>query len=273
MKKNIKKIVKEKYGKIAHGGTRCCAPKSSCCSGGETEDFRLAVGYSDTDIQSAQGADLSLGCGNPTALASLEPGETVLDLGSGAGFDCFLAAKRVLPGGKVIGLDMTPEMIDKAKENAKKGNYSNVDFLLGEIEDIPLPDQSVDVIISNCVINLSPNKASVFEEAFRVLKPGGRLMVSDIVLSEELPDVIRNNVAAYVGCVAGALLKDQYISLFTETGFEDIEVIHEVPFNLRHRTSDPTSQAVLQDRYIVKDQLESISHTILSISITGRKPL
>ena len=160
------------------------------------------IGYSEEEMTAVpEGANLGLGCGNPTAMASLKEGETVLDLGAGAGFDCFLAAGKVGPEGRVIGIDMTPEMLEKARENAQKGNFSNVEFRLGEIENLPVADGIIDIIISNCVINLVPDKDRVFSEAFRVLKPGGRIMVSDIVLTKELPDFIKNNMAAYVGCI------------------------------------------------------------------------
>jgi arsenite methyltransferase len=169
----------------------------------------LAVGYKKEELDSVpEGANLGLGCGNPTALASLEKGETVLDLGAGAGFDCFLAANIVGVDGLVIGVDMTPEMVDKARSNARKGGYKNVDFRLGELEHLPVADNSVDVLISNCVINLTPYKAAVFNEAFRVLKHGGRFVVSDIVLLKELPHAVKQSVAAYVGCLSGAIMKD-----------------------------------------------------------------
>jgi arsenite methyltransferase len=174
-----------------------------------------------------EGSNLGLGCGNPNAIASLEEGETVLDLGSGAGFDCFIAANKVGSKGKVIGVDMTSEMIDKAKRNAKKGHYDNVEFRLGEIEKLPVSDNSVDVVLSNCVINLSTDKEKVFQEAYRVLRPGGRLMISDIVLSKELPESVRNNVSAFAGCVSGAVLKDEYLKLIENTGFKEVKVTNE----------------------------------------------
>ncbi len=194
----------------------CSSGTKSCCGSGSISTAREIsknIGYSDADIDAVpEGANLGLGCGNPVALASLKEGETVLDLGSGAGFDSFLAAERVGTEGKVIGVDMTPDMLDKARENARKGNYKNVEFRLGEIENLPVADNAVDVIISNCVINLAPDKKRVFDEAFRVLKPGGRLMVSDIVLTKELPAALKNSIEAYVGCVAGASKKDDYLS-------------------------------------------------------------
>jgi SAM-dependent methyltransferase len=186
------------------------------------------LGYSLEDLKSVpEGANLGLGCGNPVALASLKEGETVLDLGSGAGFDSFLAANRVGQFGKVIGVDMTPEMVETAQANAKKNDYKNVEFRLGEIESLPVDNNTIDVIISNCVINLSPDKPQVFQEAYRVLKSGGRLMVSDMVLLQELPKAIKGSVEAYVGCIAGASLKDDYLKMINEAGFDNITVINE----------------------------------------------
>jgi ubiquinone/menaquinone biosynthesis C-methylase UbiE len=174
-----------------------------------------------------EGANLGLGCGNPVAMASLKEGEVVLDLGSGAGFDAFLASPRVGKTGRVIGVDMTPEMLEKAMANARKGKFSNVEFRQGEIEKLPVEDHSVDVIISNCVINLSPDKEAVFKESFRVLKPGGRLMVSDLVLVKDLPDTIKESVEAYVGCLAGAIRKDEYLKFIKLAGFQDVKVISQ----------------------------------------------
>jgi len=208
-KKEIKKKVKEGYAKVAKQETTCCAPIDVCCDNTSTSvDISKKIGYTDDQLDSVPNeSNLGLGCGNPTALASLKEGEIVLDLGSGAGFDCFLAANKVGKQGKVIGIDMTPEMIKKARENAEKGNYSNVEFRLGEIEKLPVENTSVDVIISNCVINLSPDKKQVFNEAYRTLKNGGRLVVSDIVLLKELPEIIKNSVEAYIGCISGAIMK------------------------------------------------------------------
>jgi len=223
----IKKAVREGYAKVVSQKGSCCASSSCCCGNSNSaQTISKAIGYTDEELQSVpEDANLGLGCGNPVALASLTEGETVLDLGSGAGFDCFLAAKRVGSRGKVIGVDMTPAMIDKARENAQVSNCANVEFRLGEIENIPAADNSVDAVISNCVINLSPEKERVFSEAFRVLKPGGRLMISDIVLLEELPDFIKSSIAAYVGCVSGAIKKDEYIGAIENAGFQKVEIL------------------------------------------------
>jgi ubiquinone/menaquinone biosynthesis C-methylase UbiE len=230
------------------------------------------VGYSDEDLGSVpEGANLGLGCGNPVALASLKKGETVLDLGSGAGFDCFLVADRVGKKGKVIGVDMTPEMLEKARDNARKGNYKNVEFRLGEIENLPVADNSVDVIISNCVINLSPDKQRVFQEAFRTLKPGGRLMVSDMVLLKELPDSIRNSVTAYVGCISGAVLKDEYIKTIKAAGFRKVKIIEETSFPIECMTNDPTAWAVLKDSGTSLREVRAAAGSVLSVKVSGVK--
>jgi ubiquinone/menaquinone biosynthesis C-methylase UbiE len=191
----------------------------------------MAVGYSVEELQAIpEEARMGLGCGNPTALASLKEGEVVLDLGAGGGIDCFLAAVAVGKTGRAIGVDMTPEMIHRARDNARNGGYDNVEFRLGEIENLPVADDTVDAVISNCVINLAPDKARVFDEAYRVLTPGGRVMVSDIVLVKELPEDIRNSLAAYAGCVAGALRKEDYLTTIAEAGFENVEVVSEQSF-------------------------------------------
>lgn len=224
----IKKIVRDGYAKALSQNTSCCQTKSCCGGIDQAKYISKKVGYSDSEINAVpEGANLGFGCGNPVALASLKEGDIVLDLGSGAGFDAFLAAQRVGKKGRVIGVDMTSEMIAKAKENAKKGKYTNVEFRLGEIEKLPVEDNSIDVIISNCVINLSPDKEAVFKDAFRVLGSGGRLMVSDLVLAKDLPKEIKDSVEAYVGCLAGAILKDEYLDSIRIAGFQDIRVISE----------------------------------------------
>jgi len=227
----IRKMVREGYAQRAKTGTSCCGSSSPCGCGPTVDDVSRGVGYTDADLQAVpDGANLGLGCGNPVTLASLKPGETVLDLGSGPGLDCFLAAQRVGPTGRVIGVDMTPEMLERARANARKGGYDNVEFRLGEIEHLPVADSSVDAIISNCVVNLSPDKPAVFREAFRALRPGGRLMVSDIVLLHELPDTVRKSLEAYVECVAGASLKDEYLDAIRGAGFQDVRVIDETTY-------------------------------------------
>lgn len=215
-----KRIVEESYSKIARGNKCCC----SC--GVSEKDISRSIGYSEAEMDLVPEANLGLGCGNPTALANIKNGDVVLDLGSGAGFDSFLVSRKVGNEGKVIGVDMTEEMIDKAKENAEKYGYKNVEFKLGDIENLPLEDNSVDAVISNCVINLAPNKDKVFSEAFRVLKSGGRMYVSDIVLLEELSDEQKNSDELLTGCVAGASLKEDYLKKIKNAGFE-IKVLGE----------------------------------------------
>ena len=230
------------------------------------------IGYSEEEIRSApEGANLGLGCGNPVAIASLKPGETGLDLGAGAGFDCFLAANQVGRSGKVIGVDMTTEMVEKARENAEKGKYNNVEFRLGDIEALPVDDDSVDVVISNCVINLTPNKGKAFEEAFRVLKPGGRIMISDIVLLQELPDFIKNSAEAYVACVAGASLKEDYINTVKEAGFQDVAIVDETSFPLDCLGNDPMIQPVLENWGVTSDQVNEAVNSIVSIKVSAIK--
>ena len=227
---NIHKTVREQYGKRAQAGSSCCGTTPSCCDSAQTISTKL--GYSEGELGSIpEGADLGLGCGNPTALASLKPGETVLDLGSGAGIDCFLAASLVGKTGQVIGVDMTAAMIDRARENAKKNDIENVEFRLGEIEHLPVADGTIDAVISNCVVNLSPDKPQVFGEVYRALKPGGRMMISDIVQLKPLPEAILKSIEAYVGCIAGASLKQDYVSMIQAAGFRDVEILSETTFD------------------------------------------
>lgn len=228
-KEDIRSTVREHYGSIAALNLSSCGCSPSACCGSEPDDNVVAyseqLGYSATDVGSVpDGANLGLGCGNPTALANLKPGEKVLDLGSGAGFDAFLASQQVGPTGFVIGVDMTPEMIKKARQNALKGSYTNVQFRLGEIEQVPVETGSIDTIISNCVINLSPDKEAVFHEAYRVLKPGGRLAISDIVSTAELPPEYRNDPALHCACMAGAETIDAMHAALAQAGFREIRI-------------------------------------------------
>ena len=270
--KEIKKIVREGYAEIAKKNRCSCAPVSSCCGGTQEEEISKNIGYSQQEINAVpDGANLGLGCGNPTALASLRKGEVVLDLGSGAGFDCFLAAKKVGKTGRVIGVDMTPEMLDKARENAEKGGYTNVEFRLGEIENLPVADNTVDIVISNCVINLSPDKKRVFSEAFRVLKPGGRLMVSDIVLLQELPQFIKNSVAGYVGCISGAILKEKYLEAVQHAGFQEVKILDETSFPVEFMLNDLEAQALIEKTKITLEKLKEIGTRVVSIKVKGKK--
>jgi len=272
--KQIKKVVRESYARIAKRGNSCCAPVSSCCEPPDsTRKVSKKIGYTEEDLKSVpEGSNLGLGCGNPVALASLKEGETVLDLGAGAGFDCFLAAKKVGEKGKVIGVDMTPEMVEKAREIAERGGYGNVEFRLGEIESLPVADVSVDVIISNCVINLAPDKRKVFKEAFRSLKPGGRLMISDIVILKELPEVIKKSVEAYVGCVSGAVIKDEYLRLIEEAGFQNVRVEDETSFPVESVTQDPAARDLIDKFNIPLQKVEEVVATIRSVKVSAVKP-
>lgn len=227
----VRNQVREDYAKVAeaNNASEACGIESSCCGVSDDIDINtlnsLRLGYSENDLANVpEGADMGLGCGNPRAIAGLSAGETVVDLGSGGGFDAFLAAREVGETGKVIGVDMTPSMVSKARNNASKANFENVEFRLGEIEHLPIANDTVDVIISNCVINLSPNKAQVFSDAFRILKSGGRLAISDVVASCEMPQKMKNDLALYSGCMAGASLIQELESFMLNAGFIEIKV-------------------------------------------------
>jgi len=270
----IKKVVREGYAKIAQQGNSCCGPVNSCCGGTDlAQNISQSIGYTEEELGAVpEDANLGLGCGNPVALASLREGETILDLGSGAGFDCFLAANKVGEKGRVIGVDMTPEMIAKARENARKGNYANVEFRLGEIENLPAADSLVDVVISNCVINLAPDKRRVFGEAFRVLKPGGRLMVSDIVLLKELPDFIKTSIEAYIGCLSGAIMRDEYIESIKAAGFQEVGIVDETFFPVECMASDPTAKTIIDNLGIPPEKVKEVASSVISIKACGVKP-
>jgi SAM-dependent methyltransferase len=261
---DTKEYVKEAYGKIAKGQGGC-----GCGCGPGAGDIARAIGYSKEELSAIPaGSNLGLGIGNPIALAGLREGETVLDLGSGAGFDCFVAAKKVGDRGRVIGVDMTPEMVEKARENAEKAGTRNVEFRLGEIENLPVRDDSVDVAISNCVINLSTDKPKVFREVHRVLRPKGRIAFSDVALLEELPTGVRESIEAHAGCVAGAVLVDEYKRLIQEAGFKDVKVTVKGSSScISEGTENPIVRAVLDGL----EGGESLEGSVVSVHVEGHK--
>ena len=281
----VKEKVRERYGEIATQfvekgepasccppqQTSCCTPQqASCCGPSQTDVTQLANAmrlYSAQELADLPESvtDVALGCGNPTAIAELKPGEVVLDLGSGGGIDCFLAARQVGPQGRVIGLDMTPEMIKLARRNAKKVGVTNVEFRYGEMEDMPLPDESVDVIISNCVINLSPDKDKVFSEAYRVLRSGGRLAISDIVTYGPLPEVVRNSLEAWAGCVAGALDETVYLDKMRQAGLTKVEVTTRSFAEIEQWAELDEAQEPVQ-------HLHELSGKVASVKVAARKP-
>ena len=249
--REVKDYVKKRYSKIAKTNESCCQSSGCDCSP-TSKEMALKLGYTLDELQNLpDSANMGLGCGNPTALASLKKGEIVVDLGSGGGIDAFLASKKVGITGKVIGIDMTQEMINKAKANALKYGYENVDFKLAEIEDLPLENNSVDVIISNCVINLSPDKNKVFREVYRILKPDGRFLISDIVTKGELPESLKKNFSAWASCISGALEKSHYLEVIRKAGFTSINVVSESAYNF--------------------DVSEELKGKILSVQIEAKK--
>jgi SAM-dependent methyltransferase len=222
--------VRDRYGRIAEGNGSCCSPATGCC-GSEPAGLSTGLGYAAADLNLLpDGADLGLGCGAPLEHLELQPGETVVDLGSGAGIDALIAARAVGPEGRVIGIDMTPEMLAKARSNAAAAGADHVDFREGRLEALPIVDDTVDAITSNCVINLVPDKQKVFSEIARVLKPGGRLVVSDVMLDGELPEVVTRDVMAYVGCVSGAIQREDYLAMLSAAGLGDVEIAKDVDF-------------------------------------------
>jgi SAM-dependent methyltransferase len=264
-KKKTQEVVRKAYGKIAQEGKSCGC--NTC--GSDTKEFAKTIGYSDKEMNAIPAeSNLGLGCGNPTALASLKKGEVVLDLGSGAGFDCFLAATKVGPSGKVIGVDMTPEMVEKAKENAKKNKVNNIEFRIGDIENLPLEDNSLDVVISNCVINLSVDKPRVFQEIYRVLKPSGRIAISDIALLKELPKKVQQSIESYVGCVAGAIPIDEYEKIVRASGLKDVRVTVKGNSScILPDTKDPLGRAILDN--LGEDS--RLDDYVVSVYVQGHK--
>ena len=275
----IKEQVRQRYGEIADKVQRsvpasCCGPAADCCSSGDTssqiELLDTMYAGQDTAGLPETVTEASLGCGNPTAIASLRPGETVLDLGSGGGIDCFIAARQVGPTGHVIGLDMTPEMLRLANANKAKVGAGNVEFRQGEIERMPVDSASVDVIISNCVINLSPDKDAVFAEAFRVLKPGGRLAVSDIVTQGDLPEALRRSVEAWAGCIAGALDEEVYLQKIRKAGFADVRVEGRSVYG--PEMLDEAQRDSLGELLGGQDPASLGDYKIVSAKVVARKP-
>jgi len=263
--KNTKKVVRESYAKVAKNDISCCCGCSdNACS--------EKIGYSKEDILSVpEGSNMGLGCGNPLAFSMLKEGDYVLDLGCGGGFDCFLASQKVGYSGLVVGVDMTPEMLDKARKNAKKGKYKNVEFHLGEIEHIPAGDNTFDYVFSNCVINLSTDKEQVFKEAYRVLKPGGKIIVSDIVLLSELPKSIKHSKEMYASCISGASLKEKYLQDIKKAGFKDVKIIDEKKFYPLQELNKEESKIYMKKFRLTKNELNKIANSIISITIEGKK--
>ena len=271
--KEIKRAVKEGYARIAKQATSYYSSQEGSGYFDNLEDICKRIGYSEEDISAAPPeSNLGLGCGNPVALAAIKEGERVLDMGSGAGFDCFLASSLVGPSGQVIGVDITSEMVDKARANAKKGGYENIDFRQGDLENMPVADNYVDVVISNCVINLVPNKRLVFKEAFRVLKPGGRLAISDVVLTRELPNFVKNSTKAYIGCLAGAIMKQEYLQIIGNVGFSDISVAAESSFPVQSLLCESRGSAAIEMPQFSPEQQKEIAESVLSIKVNARKP-
>ncbi|MCX6677737.1 MAG: arsenite methyltransferase [Methanothrix sp.] len=272
--KEIKRAVKEGYAQIAKQATSYYSSRSCYGCADIPEEISKRMGYSDEEISAAPPeSNLGLGCGNPVALASLREGETVLDMGAGAGFDCFLASSRVGDSGKIIGVDITSEMVDKARANARKGGYANIDFRQGDLENMPVADSYVDVVISNCVINLVPNKKMVFKETFRVLKPGGRLAVSDVVLTRELPEFVKRSNKAYIGCLAGAIMKEEYLMIIRNVGFSEVIVVAESSFPVESLLCETAGSAVIEMPRISAEQQKEVADSVLSIKVSAVKPM
>jgi len=265
---DLKKAVKKRYAEIARGRGGCCGKAASAPEEASKARAR-AMGYAAEELAAApERANLGLGCGNPLALAEVRPGDTLLDLGSGAGFDCFLAAGHVGPAGRVIGVDMTEEMISKARENAKRGGFTNVEFRLGDIESLPVEDESVDLVISNCVLNLVPDKAAAFREIARVLKPGGRVMISDILRRGELPAEILGNPESYTACLSGAVEPEEYLGMIRAAGLTKAEIVSETDA-LSLLTAAPECGCGTR---ALKAALEKLRGKIISAGVRAQKP-
>ncbi|MBL7197837.1 MAG: arsenite methyltransferase [Candidatus Omnitrophica bacterium] len=266
----MKDFIKKIYGSIAKGKNKgCCTPDVYCCS--TTSKVSQKIGYTKEELESIpQEVNMGLGCGNPVALASLKEGETVVDFGSGGGIDVFLAARKVGEKGKVIGIDMTGAMIQKARKNAKKAGFKNVEFKMGDIEEIPLENNIADCVISNCVINLAEDKQKVFNESFRILKIGGRLMISDMVLTADLPEKVLKSAEMYAGCISGALKKEDYLGKIRNAGFKDVTVVKEDAVRLlEYIGSDETIKNVVQ--CMSEEEISTVSNALLSIKISATK--
>ncbi|NTW54007.1 MAG: arsenite methyltransferase [Chlorobaculum sp.] len=260
--------IKTMYASVVTHNSPC-----GCTSPVSNREMSGLYGYTERELDSIpQEANLGLGCGNPLAYAGIKPGDTVLDLGSGAGMDAFIASPLVGETGLVIGVDMTPEMIERARLNATRNGYGNVDFRLGRIEELPVDDASVDLVTSNCVINLSTDKPQVFREAFRVLKPGGRLMVSDIVLLGKIPEKMLASIDAYVRCLSGAIQKDEYVAAIQKAGFEEITILGETIFPVEMALNHPGLKEAAEQMNIPMEELEKMAGSVASIKVSAKKP-
>lgn len=270
---DIVATVRDRYGRIAEGGASCCPPATSCC-GSAPAALSTGLGYTAADLNLLpDGADLGLGCGAPLEHLNLQPGETVVDLGSGAGIDALIAARAVGPDGRVIGIDMTPEMLAKARSNAAAAGADQVDFREGRLEALPIADDSVDAITSNCVINLVPDKTKVFAEIARVLKPGGRLAVSDVMLDGELPEIVTRDVMAYVGCVSGAIQREDYLAMLSAAGLGDIEIAKDVDFLATVADSIPKEITVAMEEFgLTTEDLEGVVRSVTYRARKGASP-
>ncbi len=268
--KEIKRAVREGYAKLAKQDN----VHRSSGSEGSAIPYEICkmLGYTEEEIHAAPlGSNLGLGCGNPVAIASLQEGEIVLDMGSGAGFDCFIASMRVGSTGKVIGVDMTTEMVDRARANARKAGFTNIDFRQGDLENMPVADNYVDVVISNCVINLVPNKKRAFKEAYRVLRPGGRLAFTDVVLLKDLPEFVKASTGAYISCLAGAIFKEEYTELMRSVGFEEITVVNNCTFPIEILISDCGGQAIEEIPELSSWQIQQMERSISSVKVSAIK--